>query len=945
MRINFFRWVIFIMFLISLSAGSVQANPPAQSSSAQASAQALLDTLTPEEKIGQLFLITFKGIDASGSSQIYDLIVKHHIGGVVLQASNDNFTAQGTVPNAFGLIGALQQDEYAASQSEQTDPVSGNSFSPAFIPLFAGIAQAGDGWPYDQILSGLTNLPNEMTIGATWNTSYANQVGSVMGKELEAMGFNLLLGPSLDVLEINQLTGFNDLGTRTFGGDPFWVGEMGKAYINGLHLGSNSRLAVVATHFPGSGGADRSPEEEVPTVQKSLEQLKQIELAPFFAVTGNAPDPESTTDGLLVSHIRYQGFQGNIRDTTKPVSFDSTALSLLMGLDPFASWRRNEGVLVSDDLGSRAVRRFYDPTEKTFNARQVALNAFLAGNDLLYADNFVANGDPDSYTTILSTLTYFVQKYREDSAFKQRVDDSVLRNLTLKFRLYPSFRISNVLPPQSGLNSVNLSSPLSFEIARKAVSLISPNSVDLASLLPKPPQLNDHIIFFTDVLTARQCSKCPDRQSFAVDGLQNAILKLYGPQVTGQVSSDNLVSYSFFDLQNYLGGKADAPKTLANDLNISDWVVFSMLTADPSRPETLALRNVLEQRPDLLRNKKIIVFAFDAPYFLDATDISKLTAFYGLYSKGPNFLDAAAGVLFQELPLQGGALPVSVPGVGYEVLEVTKPDPNQVIPLYQVIPGIPPPTSQVTTTPYPTAETSKIGDTINLQTGVIFDHNHNPVPDGTSVVFTFTIGGDKGSTQQTETSTVQGIAKFSYRIDKSGQILIGVSSDQANQSMTITLNVPSGVTPGVVVTVNVPTPLPSFTATYTLVPTFTVTPTVFVSPLRSGKPDVGEWTLIMLVIIAAAGMAFAFSYRLLSSLRWGVRWGLCTVLGGLVVYIYLSSGLPGGSTWIQQAGTAGILGSSLLGIVSGWITALVWWLVIRQNSRKRLTNQGSNQRD
>ena len=62
------------------------------------------------------------------------------------------------------------------------------------------------------------------------------------------------------------------------------------------------------------------------TVRKSLEELKQVELAPFFAVTGDATSPESTTDGLLLSHIRYQGFQGNIRATTKPVSFDAQAL-------------------------------------------------------------------------------------------------------------------------------------------------------------------------------------------------------------------------------------------------------------------------------------------------------------------------------------------------------------------------------------------------------------------------------------------------------------------------------------------------------------------------------------------------------------------------------------------------------------------------------------------
>ncbi len=141
------------------------------------------------------------------------------------------------------------------------------------------------------------------------------------------MGFNLFLGPSLDVLDSPEATLANGLNANVFGGDPYWVGVMGSAYINGLHTGSNGRMLVIADHFPGSGSADRPAGEEPATVVKPLDQLKQVELAPFFAVTGNAQSPQSTVDGLLVSHIRYQGFQGNIRSTTRPVSFDPQALS------------------------------------------------------------------------------------------------------------------------------------------------------------------------------------------------------------------------------------------------------------------------------------------------------------------------------------------------------------------------------------------------------------------------------------------------------------------------------------------------------------------------------------------------------------------------------------------------------------------------------------------
>ena len=57
-------------------------------------AQALLDKMAPDERVGQLFLVTFDGYEAAASSQlsspsakIYNLISQYHIGGVVLARS------------------------------------------------------------------------------------------------------------------------------------------------------------------------------------------------------------------------------------------------------------------------------------------------------------------------------------------------------------------------------------------------------------------------------------------------------------------------------------------------------------------------------------------------------------------------------------------------------------------------------------------------------------------------------------------------------------------------------------------------------------------------------------------------------------------------------------------------------------------------------------------
>jgi beta-N-acetylhexosaminidase len=162
-------------------------------------------------------------------------------------------------------------------------------------------------------------------------------------------------------------------------------------------------------------------------------------------------------DGLLLSHIRYQGFQGNIRATTKPVSFDAAALDLIMKLPEFSDWRSEGGIIVSEDLGSEAVRKFFDPLNTGFDARQVARSALLAGNDLLNLGNIIATNDPDSYTTVVRIVEYFNQRYLDDPTFQTRVDKAVQNILIMKFKLYPAFQLEDILPVPEDLDSLGQS--------------------------------------------------------------------------------------------------------------------------------------------------------------------------------------------------------------------------------------------------------------------------------------------------------------------------------------------------------------------------------------------------------------------------------------------------------------------------------------------------------
>jgi beta-N-acetylhexosaminidase len=918
--------ILLILVLIPATIGQAK-----HSIDSAANALDLLESMTPEEKIGQLFLVTFTGNAPNEDDPIIDLIANHHISGVLLKRENDNFVgAPETLEATRSLIANLQNTEYEASLPVEDGNATSDASPSIYVPLFIAVNQEGGSAQYSEILSGISELPNAMAIGATWDTEMARSVGEVLGQELEALGINLLLGPSLDVLEEPRLVGTGDLGIRSFGGDPFWVSVMGQAYVTGLHDGSNNRLGVVVKHFPGLGGADRPIEEEVATIRKSLEQLKQIELAPFFSVTSANPGEDTgIADGVLISHIRYQGFQGNIRDTTRPVSLDPQAHDQLMALEPIASWREGGGIMVSDSLGSRAIRRFRDPREWTFKAHLVALDAFLAGNDLLILSNFVSSDEPDEVSTILSTLSNFAQKYREDSYFAQLVDNAVLNILQLKMRLFGNTFLPNrVTPPESRLSEIGQGMEVTNQIARASASLISPSQEEIEERLGGPPQLSEKIVFFTDVRTYHQCSTCEPRPAMDVTEIEDTVLALYGQAGAGHVGSWNLHSYTMADLAHYLGYPPQstpiipiAPvEQLEEHLQRADWLVFSVLNSSDQVHGSNALKLLLDQRPDLARSKRVVVFTHDVPYGLDTTDISKIDVYYALYTQGVAFIDVAAHLLFMELSAPG-APPVSVPGISYDLIEATSPDPSQVISLTAS-------SEEEETTSESDEPFFSIGDFVNVETGIIYDANNHPVPDRTPVEFTLILPGENTTPLTLKTTTQNGVAQIRIQLDQVGLLSISATSDPARVSETLQLNIQEGSP--TVATIISPTDMPTITPLPSVVVALPTSTTV----IGEGEPNheesastamgVFDLFLGMLGVGTVAGFGYLYADNRGADRENRVRYIFLPIIGGLIGYNYLALNLPGSAIFLKVMGDVAGLAFALVSGAVGFLIVQIW---------------------
>lgn len=804
------------------------------------------------------------------------------------------------------------------------------------VPLFIGIEWNGDD---SSIFAGATGgehsfspLAGAMALGATWNPALAEASGQVLGQELRAVGVNLLLGPPLDVLDIPRPGSKGDLDTRTFGGDPFWVGQMGQAFIRGVQLGSQGRVQTAAKHFPGQGSSDRRPEDEVATVQKSVQQLRQIELAPFAAVAASAAGMTGTTAALITSHNRYRGFQGNIRQLTPPISL-APQLQDLMALKEFAEWRAAGGVLISDALGVPAVRRYYDPQLQKFPHRQVAQDAFLAGNDLLYLSRFGLTDDWRSqFSAVKETIQYFQNKYQDDNEFRARVDASVARILQMKLRILGDNadgaagptgpRI--IMPPDlSALADGDERAAAAQAAARASLTLIYPSREELADRMPSAPLADETILIFTDARPQRECPSCEPTPAIAPNALEEIMLRLYGPQATGQLAPGRIRSLTFADLARLPTAAPGAEPELERAVAAARWIIFALLDYNPEEhPESAALRNFLAKRSDSLRDKRLVVMAFRAPYYLDTTEISKLTVYFGVYSKTQPFLETAVRAFFREFtPL--GALPVSVAGVNYDLIKQLEPAAGQIIPLSPTGSALDAGGNQAAI---------QVGNRLPVETGIILDRNGHPVPDGTPVEFRLRYPTEGLELAPKVETTSGGKARTTVVLDRAGELWITVQAGEAKESARIVLKV-GGDAPGSIATV-LPSPTAQPTLTATPAPTETplppptpLPPTAIPMPSpaptsRSPWTPFGTFLFGLLGVLGSGGAAFALAQRrrqwsAQERLNAAIAAGLWAVIAAWLAYIlYAVRLLPGATQWqgdgiIWPAGVASLAGGLL----------------------------------
>lgn len=142
------------------------------------------------------------------------------------------------------------------------------------IPLIIGI----DAIHGNAMVSGTTVYPSPISIAATFNNDFAYDVAIQSAREMRATGSQWTFMPNIDVARDPR---WGRVG-ETFGEDPFLVGEMGKAMINGFQgddFGKPNNVIACAKHM--IAGAEPLNGLNISPMDVSERSLYEIHLPPY----------------------------------------------------------------------------------------------------------------------------------------------------------------------------------------------------------------------------------------------------------------------------------------------------------------------------------------------------------------------------------------------------------------------------------------------------------------------------------------------------------------------------------------------------------------------------------------------------------------------------------------------------------------------------------------
>lgn len=334
-KVSFSIIILFCFSLIIKAQYQPKNISPAEIEKANQWVSKTYNSLSQDEKLGQLFIVALYTIkDEAHINTVRNMVVNEKIGGLILM--------QDDAAKEINLVNEFQKKSK--------------------IPLMIGMDAE---WGLFQRIAAAHKFPWAMTLGAIQDKSLISEMSAKIAEDAKRMGINWDFAP---VVDVNTNPNNPIIGNRSFGSEVPNVISSALAYSNGLQ--DNNILAAIK-HFPGHGDTDQDSHLDLPVISHSLKRLNEIEIEPFKALM------DKGIGGVMVAHLYVPALE-----KTKGIPA-SISKNIITGI--LKEQLGYKGLIITDALNMGAVAN-------KFKAGELDAMAFSAGNDIMLFSQDVSTG-------------------------------------------------------------------------------------------------------------------------------------------------------------------------------------------------------------------------------------------------------------------------------------------------------------------------------------------------------------------------------------------------------------------------------------------------------------------------------------------------------------------------------------------------------------------------
>ena len=366
---------LFICLLIHVLQGTAQSNLKAE-----AWADSVLQSLTPQQRIAQLMILRLSSYDFKTRTPIYyDSLVAEKI-------------------RQYNIGGVCVFQGHPVALAEKLNQLQALAPTPLMVCI------DGEWGVGMRLIDSVQSLPRQMMLGAVQDPSIIYRYGTLVAAQCKRLGIHVNYAPVVDVNNNPLNPVIND---RSFGEDKYRVAAYGAAYMRGMQ---DAGVMACAKHFPGHGDVATDSHYDLPVILKTRSQLDSLELYPFRELIRQG------VGSVMVAHLFIPAIDSTANQAT---SLSAAAVQNLL---------REElgynGLTFTDALEMQGVKKFFPDGE-------AAARSIIAGNDLLCL--------PGEVETTLSAIEKAIQQGQLSQAL---IDQHCRKVLLAKYK-YVTNRMIN----------------------------------------------------------------------------------------------------------------------------------------------------------------------------------------------------------------------------------------------------------------------------------------------------------------------------------------------------------------------------------------------------------------------------------------------------------------------------------------------------------------------